>query len=217
MSCPLRLASLVGPLAAAHLLGLALLAGCGDSAGGSDGSGGGGGNGSPSVSAQSGSENGSGGSTAGDGEPAGMVGMTAAHNLARADVSPSSATPIPGLEWDPEIAAIAQAYAERCVFEHSGANGLGENLYANAGSLATPQDVVKSWDDEAVDYDYATNTCNAGAICGHYTQVVWAESQRLGCGYARCTANTPFDGFETWDNWVCNYDPPGNWVGEKPY
>jgi pathogenesis-related protein 1 len=28
---------------------------------------------------------------------------------------------------------------------------------------------------------------------------------------------SPFEGFDTWENWVCNYDPPGNWVGEKPY
>ena len=45
-------------------------------------------------------------------------------------------------------------------------------------------------------------------MCGHYTQIVWETTQKVGCAKIQC------DGF---DLWVCNYDPPGNWVGEKPY
>ena len=33
------------------------------------------------------------------------------------------------LAWSASLAAGAQAYANRCVFEHSGSNGVGENLY----------------------------------------------------------------------------------------
>ena len=44
--------------------------------------------------------------------------------------------------------------------------------------------------------------------CGHYTQVVWANTLSVGCGVAVCPTGTIV---------VCNYAPPGNYVGEKPY
>jgi hypothetical protein len=149
----------------------------------------------------------------GDVEPPEMNGMTAEHNAARAAVDPPANPPIPPLVWSSEVAAVAQAHAERCVFEHSGGD-YGENLYATTSSPSPPQ-VVESWVSEKTDYDYATGTCSD--VCGHYTQVVWADSLQLGCGVARCAENSPFDGGGSWEMWVCNYDPPGNYVGERPY
>lgn len=153
-------------------------------------------------------------SNMGDDEPAAMNGMTAAHNAARANVNPPAASPIPPLAWSGPIAAVAQAYAENCVWEHS-MGEYGENLYASAGQETTPQDVVDSWVSEVADYDYGSNGCSG--VCGHYTQVVWADSAKLGCGVANCSTGSPFDGFPDWQIWVCNYDPPGNFNGQKPY
>lgn len=147
------------------------------------------------------------------GEPPRMTGMTAAHNAARAAVEPPADQPVPPLSWSPEIAAVAQAYAARCTFSHS-ASDYGENIFASTGSSPTPEDVVASWVDEAANYDLASNACSS--TCGHYTQVVWADSLRLGCGVADCTTGSPF-GSGTWQIWVCNYDPPGNFAGERPY
>jgi hypothetical protein len=48
--------------------------------------------------------------------------------------------------------------------------------------------------------------------CGHYTQVVWRNTERVGCGYSTCQAQ----GFN-FEVWVCNYDPPGNFIGQAPY
>lgn len=163
------------------------------------------GNGSSSTSSSS-------GSMGGDTEPPAMNGMTAAHNAVRASVNPAPTTPIPPLTWAGDVAAVAQAHAEKCVFEHS-SSPFGENIYATSGG-ATPQGVVGSWSSEAKDYDYANNSCSD--VCGHYTQVVWAKSLRLGCGMAQCTKNSPFGG-GSWELWVCNYDPPGNYSGERPY
>jgi hypothetical protein len=39
---------------------------------------------------------------------------------------------------------------------------------------------------------------------GHFTQLVWVGTQRLGCGVAQCA---------DMDVWVCRYDPPGNVQG----
>ena len=202
-------------LGVAALLGVVFAVGCGDSGSSTDGStDGGGGSGSTNTTGTNGTTS-SNTTTGGDGEPTEVAGITAAHNAARAAVDPPASTPIPALEWSNDIAAVAQAYAENCVFEHSG-GAYGENLYAESGLNATPQDVVDAWVSEDADYDYDSNSCNGGAICGHYTQVVWADSQRLGCGVAHCSQNSPF-GSGNWTIWVCNYDPPGNYVGEKPY
>jgi len=46
--------------------------------------------------------------------------------------------------------------------------------------------IVVAWDGEKSDYTFATRTCASGKVCGHYTQVVWAKSKYLGCGYAYC-------------------------------
>jgi uncharacterized protein YkwD len=149
----------------------------------------------------------------GDPEPGLLAGITRYHNVARANVG------VGPLTWDPSIAATAAAYAAQCKFDHSGTAGLGENLaaYAPPGghTAASP---VSDWVSENANYDYTTNTCATGQVCGHYTQVVWKNSLRLGCGVQACSTNSPFGAnFPNWEIWVCNYSPPGNFVGQRPY
>ncbi|MCC6873271.1 MAG: Fis family transcriptional regulator [Sandaracinaceae bacterium] len=153
------------------------------------------------------------------GETGRMVGMTAAHNAVRARVSAS----IPAVTWSAELAAIAQAYSESlasgaCNLTHS-SNGYGENLAMFGGTTAAPQDVVEAWASEESCYSYGTfmgtdacdNTCvQRSGGCGHFTQLVWADTRRIGCGVARCA-----DGRT--EIWTCNYDPPGNFLGRAPY
>ena len=43
---------------------------------------------------------------------------------------------------------------------------------------------------------------------GHYTQMVWRETTALGCGEAICNKTLIV---------ACNYDPPGNYIGRRPY
>lgn len=137
--------------------------------------------------------------------------LVATHNDVRARATPTPSPALRPLTWDDDIAAVAQAWAEGCVFEHSGGD-LGENLAFFSGETSTGADVVALWAAEAADYDLASNGCAAGRVCGHYTQIVWRDTTRVGCGAALCTIN----GSEG-RSWVCNYNPPGNWVGERPY
>jgi len=145
-----------------------------------------------------------------------------AHNQFRANASPKPSPALPAVQWSSQVEAVAAAWAANCVYKHNAARGnLGENIAADAppGAWPTIAEVVQAWASEAQWYDYASNGCSAppGQDCGHYTQVVWRDSTLIGCAYARCSTNSPFPGYSTWDFWVCDYSPPGNWVGERPY
>ncbi len=140
--------------------------------------------------------------------------MIDAHDAARAAVVPVPPEPLPKMTWSEDAAAVAAAWAARCVFEHNAERGeRGENLaFFSANLDSTPEMAVQGWADEAAFYDYDANTCEDGQQCGHYTQVVWRDTTRVGCAKADCT----IDGFEG-VTWVCDYEPPGNFVGERPY
>ena len=60
--------------------------------------------------------------------------------------------------------------------------------------------------------DYVTNSStDATKAVGHYTQIVWKNTTKVGCGIA----NSLTDRGGEWV--VCRYSPPGNYVGQKPY
>lgn len=129
-----------------------------------------------------------------------------AHNSAR------SAVGVAPLVWDDKVAAFAQDYANQrkgdCKLVHSG-GPYGENIAWGKPDLSGTN-AVKMWVDEKADYDYNSNTCAAGKQCGHYTQVVWRNSARVGCAKVKCdNGGGTFIG--------CNYDPRGNIVGQRPY
>lgn len=130
--------------------------------------------------------------------------MLAAHNAVRDQVA------VPPLVWSTELSEYAQQWADTLLkkegFSHRGQRRYGENLFEISGQYATPEEVVSAWAAEARSYNYKTNTCSR--ICGHYTQVVWRDTKTVGCGVARNKKR---------ELWVCNYDPPGNIIGERPY
>jgi len=149
-----------------------------------------------------------------------------AHNKARTIVVPS-ATNMMKMVWDEELAKNSEVYSRKCRFAHSFGlrtskfGSVGENLWMRGGSSTTPSRAMNQsvidWDDEKRMYDLYTNRCSG--VCGHYTQVVWAQSYAVGCGATLCN-NVPVPGGSVWDIAilvVCQYGPPGNVVGLKPY
>jgi pathogenesis-related protein 1 len=142
------------------------------------------------------------------------------HNEVRRGAQPPPSPPLPELTWSSGAAAVAQAWADGCSYQHNPGRGdRGENIAASAppGRWGIA-DVVGAWAGEMQDYDYASNTCPAGKQCGHYTQIVWRNTLRVGCAHRICESNSPFGPqAPSWDFWVCDYEPPGNWVGQRPY
>jgi pathogenesis-related protein 1 len=69
---------------------------------------------------------------------------------------------------------------------------------------------VDMWANEKSYYDYSNNTGN-GHVVGHYTQLVWQKSMKVGCGQAISTTDYPGSHI------VCRYSPAGNIGSEKPY
>jgi pathogenesis-related protein 1 len=76
--------------------------------------------------------------------------------------------------------------------------------------------IVGEWAAEAKDFDPRSARCAAGAVCTHYTQIVWRATSELGCASARCDQDSPF-GRDPWFLTVCSYAPAGNLRGARPY
>ncbi len=153
-----------------------------------------------------------------------QLGALEIHNCARKTVTPAPATAIPSLTWSSTIGSTAQTYANQCHYAHSGNPSYGENIYAAAPGDSTStalSDATIDWVGEEPYYNYSANTCTPVApytSCGHYTQIVWRNTTQVGCGAAYCTSNSPFgSSFPTWTFVVCNYSPPGNFSGQRPY
>ncbi|XP_067940475.1 cysteine-rich venom protein pseudechetoxin-like [Watersipora subatra] len=115
--------------------------------------------------------------------------------------------------WDDEIASIAQRWADNCKNSHDeyraipGRFSVGQNL---AWGYKTWDGAMQAWYDEVDDFTYGSESANRFSAVGHYTQMVWASSAKIGCGYAYCTnLNAEF--------YVCNYGPAGNYDWWIPY
>jgi len=129
--------------------------------------------------------------------PPALATVLAAHNDARAEHC------APPLEWSPELAATAEGWANElasrgCPLAHS-QSSLGENLYAATAGAFTAADAVRVWVAERDAYDFDRGGFSMET--GHFTQVVWKGTERVGCATLECNGL---------DLWVCNYDPAGN-------
>ncbi|MBU0945145.1 MAG: hypothetical protein KJ804_11110 [Proteobacteria bacterium] len=114
---------------------------------------------------------------------------------------------VPPVTWSATVAASAQAYANTCPSAHSNAV-YGENL-AWATYEMGESAVVQMWYDEEPLYDYYDPGFSSET--GHFTQIVWRGTTEIGCGAATgCGNDWPWMP----NVWVCQYNPPGNYIGD---
>uniref|UniRef100_A0A3Q2V873 R3H domain containing-like n=1 Tax=Haplochromis burtoni TaxID=8153 RepID=A0A3Q2V873_HAPBU len=140
------------------------------------------------------------------------------HNRVRSQVFPPAAN-MEYMLWDEGLAKSADSWASRCVWDHGPTQAMkyvGQNLSVTSGRYQSITDLVRSWNDERHHFSYP-NRCS-GSVCSHYTQMVWASTNRVGCAVRKCSNMDVFG--STWREatlLVCNYLIKGNWVGEAPY
>eukprot|EP01084_Bolivina_argentea_P036280 67150_1 len=153
-----------------------------------------------------------------------------------------AATNMNKLMWDPYLAKVAQDYSAKCEWQHNPNRqselkqydgqteyvfdpdkiSVGENIYYSTAeeSLDNILFGIQAYYNEYEYYTFNNDTdgCCSQAPCGHYTQVVWANTRYVGCGYTVCDGLSGAVGSGTDVVFkVCNYYPAGNFVGNSPY
>jgi len=137
--------------------------------------------------------------------------LLARHNVDRRQAG------VPALAWDPALAQGAQVYANELarlnLLRHSPKavrRGLGENLWMGTRDYFRPSHMVGAWASESSMFTPgpfpAVSRTGNWADVGHYTQMIWPGTQRVGCAIAK-SANA--------DVLVCRYSPSGNVDGQR--
>jgi uncharacterized protein YkwD len=136
------------------------------------------------------------------------------HNKARKDVGN------PPLEWSAELANYAQKWAdhlandENCKMRHRPNDGewkrlYGENIFWSSDYSSHAIVASESWYSEIKDYKHGILTSSNWYASGHYTQMIWKTTTKVGIGQGVCPSGAIII--------VGSYDPPGNYMGEKAY
>lgn len=120
---------------------------------------------------------------------------------------------IQNLFWDKDLASYAQEWALHLAEEdddiyHREMDEFGENISWMSNSEENLARGVSMWNEEKKYFKYKP-IGNDWAKSGHYTQVIWKNTKKVGCGCAQGASGATF--------FVCNYDPHGNFIGQKPY
>lgn len=99
-------------------------------------------------------------------------------------------------EWAKNLAAKGQMF-------HRQNSPYGENIYFSYGKIVNGTTAVDMWYDEIRSHIFHQEP--ASLATGHFTQLIWKGSRKLGVGKATNSSGQTYI--------VANYDPPGNFIG----
>ncbi|XP_077626359.1 glioma pathogenesis-related protein 1 [Crocuta crocuta] len=136
------------------------------------------------------------------------------HNKFRSEVYPRASDML-YMTWKMSIHGGAKTWARNCQFKHNvelhssyklhpNFSFVGENIWAGSLSLFSVSSAIADWYDELQYYDFRTHKCTQ--VCGHYTQVVWAASYKVGCAVQYCSS-VYGTGISNGALYICNYGP----------
>ncbi|XP_068232458.1 uncharacterized protein [Palaemon carinicauda] len=128
------------------------------------------------------------------------------------------------LVWNDQLAEVAEAWAKQCKQDHDqiGARKIcsrpyfvGQNLHFYYGSspVVDWETAVNDWYIEVADMPNeiaAAFRPLTPVKIGHYTQVVWADTNEIGCGIVHYEAEINGRFFPESKLYACNYGPSGN-------
>jgi len=157
----------------------------------------------------------------------------------------SVATNMKRLQWDDKLAQVANGWADGCHWGHNpdrkaqynalsptdidgqvlnSTVSVGENIaykgYSSIteGKMQFALDGYDAWANEGHYYSFGnlgtSDHCEADA-CGHFTQLIWANTYKVGCAVNYCPEGTLSSVGTTF--LVCNYALAGNYGGQQPY
>ncbi|XP_043275296.1 serotriflin-like isoform X2 [Venturia canescens] len=140
------------------------------------------------------------------------------HNFFRTRVTPTAANMLV-MKWHNGAAKAAQRWAEACyALTHDNATGRHIDAFGSCGQnifISTAQVpwffAIKAWYLENQLFKYGPRAKNDLSKVGHYTQMVWASTHRVGCGWAKCNGTRGPRG-RPYFSYVCNYCPSGNHI-----
>jgi hypothetical protein len=99
------------------------------------------------------------------------------------------------LSWDTELAKIAQAHADMCIFEHDLAENrmspiypwlTGQNIAFTTEIVSKPADLFDAmYSSEKPRFTFGKG-CADGDDCLHYTQLMISNITHIGCGQTHC-------------------------------
>ncbi|XP_034179968.2 venom allergen 3-like [Osmia lignaria lignaria] len=125
------------------------------------------------------------------------------------------------LFWDTELAEIAQRWANQCLggydtCRHVDRFLVGQTVYRTSayGSLSTTLSQVVDWWYQGVknmDRKQVSRLTSTNGV-SDYTQLVWAKTNRLGCGKMKYKIGSYMYLFV-----VCNYGPSGKFLTDPVY
>ncbi|XP_051163694.1 venom allergen 5-like [Leptopilina boulardi] len=124
--------------------------------------------------------------------------------------------------WDDELATIAQRWANQCSSLNDKCRNVqrfkvGQNVAILSITGTPPVNIITRlvilWYNEVTLFDsrQVERVTNFDRV-GHYTQMLWATSVRLGCGFINHK-----QGENNTAILVCNYGPAGNIINGKMY
>ncbi|XP_046439412.1 venom allergen 5-like [Daphnia pulex] len=133
------------------------------------------------------------------------------------------------MSWDDELALMAQTHAQQCVFTHDVDRNIarfkvGQNLAIQFSTVEMKKSnwtsMIQSWYDEVktMSASYvASFPSKPTGVIGHYTQMVWAKTFKIGCGIVsyydtKFQPKYPYKLF-----YVCNYGEAGNYLSTPVY
>ncbi|WP_439533492.1 CAP domain-containing protein [Polymorphobacter sp.] len=138
-----------------------------------------------------------------------MARVMALHNRARAEVK------VPPLVWDEALVADARlwatALARQRLFEHDQTNRpepQGENLFMGTAGAYSVEEMIGEWVSERALLRGPGDWLASFPAVGHYTQMVWRTTSRVGCAMMRNGED---------DYLVCRYRKAGNVMGEPVF